>query len=251
MNFFQNSDERIDDLQIKGLKIIQNPKWFCFGMDAVLLSAFACIKKGSEIADLGCGNGIISILLAGKTEASGITGIEIQEKVAEMAQRSIEMNQLGDRVKIITADLKNAPEILGLSSMDVVVTNPPYRTKDCGIANPDDTKAVSRHEILCTLEDVIQTSKKLLKPGGRLFMVHRPDRLVDLICLLRQYDMEPKRLRLVHPRIGAEPNMVLVEALRGGGKYIKVEKPLYIYEEGERYSKEVLSIYKDANNINT
>jgi len=244
MNQYLKTNERIDDLQIKGLKIIQNPEGFCFGMDAVLLSAFAKIEKGSTISDLGCGTGIISILLAGKTEAESIIGIEIQEKIAEMAQRSVEMNQIGDRVKIINADLKNAPEILGLSSMDAVVTNPPYRTKDCGMENPDDTKAISRHEILCTLEDVMIASKKLLKPGGKMFMVHRPDRLVDIICLLRQNSMEPKRLRFVHSKTETAPKMILIEALRGGGKHLKVEKPLYIYEEGTRYSQEILDIYQ-------
>ncbi|MGE5472789.1 MAG: tRNA1(Val) (adenine(37)-N6)-methyltransferase [Ignavibacteriales bacterium] len=235
--------ERIDDLQIKGLKIIQNPEGFCFGMDAVLLSGFAKIKKGARVVDLGCGTGVISILLAGKTEAESIVGIEIQEKVANMAQRSVIMNQIDKRVKIINTDLKQGPEILGLSSMDAVVSNPPYRTKNCGMENPDDAKAISRHEILCTLEDVIIASKKLLKPGGKLFIVHRPDRLVDLICLLRKNDIEPKRLRFVHSRPEIAPNMVLVEALRGGGKHLKVEKPLYIYEEGTRYSQEVLEIY--------
>ncbi|MGE5329938.1 MAG: tRNA1(Val) (adenine(37)-N6)-methyltransferase [Deltaproteobacteria bacterium] len=243
MNQYIKPNERIDDLQIKGLKIIQNPEGFCFGMDAVLLSGFAKVRKDSKVVDLGCGTGIISILIAGKTEASSITGVELQEPVAEMAQRSIEMNQIGDRVKIINADLKAAPEILGLSSMDAVVTNPPYRTKDCGMENPDDVKAISRHEVCCTLEDVIVASKKLLKPGGKLFMVHRPDRLADIIYLLRQNSLEPKRLQFVHPRPQAAPNMILVEALRSGGKHLKVEKPLYIYEEGTKYSKEVLNIY--------
>jgi tRNA1Val (adenine37-N6)-methyltransferase len=234
--------ERIDDLQFKGLKIIQNPKGFCFGMDAVLISNFVQIKKGAKIADLGCGNGIISILLSGKTEASSITGIEIQADVANMAQRSVILNQIDDRVRIINSDLKDVPALLGLSSMDAIVTNPPYRTSGCGIVNPDDTKAIARHEILCTLEDVIKTSKALLKPGGKFFMVHRPDRLVDIICLLRQYKMEPKRIRFVHPREDTPPNMVLVEALRDSKAYVKVEKPIYIYD-GDRYSEEVMDFY--------
>ena len=211
-------------------------------MDAVLLSNFVQIKKSAKIVDLGCGNGIISILLSGKTEASSITGIEIQADVANMAQRSVELNQIGDRVRIINADLKDAPALLGLSSMDTVVTNPPYRTSGCGIVNPDDTKAIARHEILCNLEDVIKASKALLKPGGKFFMVHRPDRLVDILCLLRQYKMEPKRIRFVHPRKDTPPNMVLVEALRDGNAYVKVEKPLYLYD-GDGYSKEVMSVY--------
>ena len=237
-----NSGERIDDLQYKGLKIIQNPKGFCFGMDAVLISSFAKIKKGTVVADLGCGTGIISILLSKKTQASSIIGVEIQSDAADMAERSIRMNSIQDRVRIINADIKEVPLLLGRSSMDAVVTNPPYRTCGCGIINPDDVKAVARHEIMCTLEDIIRTTKDILKPGGKLFMVHRPDRLADIMWSLRNYKLEPKKLRFVHPRIGTAPNLILIEALRGGNAYLKVEKPLYIYE-GNEYSQEIKEIY--------
>lgn len=243
MTCFVKAGERIDDLQFKGLKIIQNPEGFCFGIDAVLLSHFARIKKGWKVADLGCGTGIISILLSGRTEASSITGIEIQTDVAEMADRSIQMNGIQDRVRILNADLKDAPSILGLSAMDAVVTNPPYRTKGCGIINPDNVKAVSRHEILCTLDDIIKVSQKILKPGGTLFMVHRPDRLADIICTLRNNVLEPKRLRFVHPHKDKPPSLVMIEALRGGNPHIRVEKPLIIYEE-EGYTEEIKEIYK-------
>ncbi len=234
--------ERIDDLQYKGLRIIQNPKGFCFGIDAVLLTGFARIRKGWKAADLGCGTGIISILLAGKTEASHITGIEIQPEAADMADRSVRLNGVQNRVRIINADLKEAPSVLGVFSMDAVVTNPPYRTKGCGIVNPDDAKAVARHEILCSLGDIVEASRALLKPGGSLFMVHRPDRLVDIISGLRSCGIEPKRMRFVHPHKDKPPMLVLIEALKGGKPYMKVEKPLIIYEES-KYTEEVMQIY--------
>lgn len=248
MTNFLKPGERIDDLQFKGLKIIQNPQGFCFGIDAVLLSSFIRLKKGSKVTDLGCGTGIISILLSGKTEAASITGMEIQPDVAEMADRSVQMNGIRDRVRIVNADLKQAPELLGLSSMDAVVTNPPYRTKGCGMVNPDDAKAISRHEILCTLEDIIKVSRDLLKPGGKLFMVHRPDRLVDIIYGLRNYKLEPKKIRFVHPRISTPPNLVLIEALRGGNPHLKIDKPLVIYD-GESYTEEIKKIYNIEDNL--
>jgi tRNA1(Val) A37 N6-methylase TrmN6 len=239
MNKFLKPDERVDDLQCKGLRIIQNPEWFCFGIDAVILSNFVNVKKNASVVDLGCGNGIISILLAGKTQASSIVGIEIQPEVAELAARSILLNRLEDRVKIIQGDIKDAPTFLGLSSVDVVVTNPPYRTNGCGLVNPDSTKAIARHEILCSLEEVITSSKSILSPGGKLFMVHRPDRLVDIICNLRKHDLEPKRLRFVHPYIDKAPNLVLIEASRGGNAHMKVEKPLVIYKSQNEYTEEI------------
>ncbi len=242
MTDFLKSGERIDDLQFKGLKIIQNPQGFCFGIDAVLLSSFVQVKKGSKVADLGCGTGIISILLSGKTEAASITGMEIQPDVAEMADRSVQMNGIQDRVRIVNADLKQAPELFGLSSMDAVVTNPPYRTKGCGMVNPDNAKAISRHEILCSLEDIVRVSRDLLKPGGKLFMVHRPDRLTDIIYGLRNYKLEPKKIRFVHSQISTPPNLVLIEALRGGNPHLKIDKPLIIYD-GEAYMEEIKKIY--------
>ena len=242
MNDLIKSGERIDDLQYKGLKLIQNPKGFCFGIDAILLSSFVHVKKGAKVADLGCGTGIISIMLSGKTEASSISGIEIQPEVAEMADRSVKLNHLQEKVRIINADLKEVPALLGLSSMDAVVTNPPYRTEGCGIVNSDDAKAISRHEILCKLEDIIRVTKSILKPAGKIFMVHRPDRLVDIICQLRNYNLEPKRLRFVHPRVGEKPNLILIEALRGGNAHLRVEAPLYIYE-GNKYTEEVKNMY--------
>lgn len=247
MNNYITPGERLDDLQIDDLKIIQNPKWFCFGMDAVLLSGFINIKKGSKVIDLGCGNGVIPLLLSAKTQALHITGIEIQQQVAEMAQRSVRMNKLEHKITIVNEDLKKATAVFGKASFDVVVTNPPYRTKDCGIENPADVKAIARHEIMCSLEDVIRTTGNLLKPEGKLFMVHRPDRMADIICLMREYKIEPKRLRFVHPRKEEAPNMILIEGLKDGGRFLKIEKPLYIYGEGTAYSQDVQGIYENKN----
>lgn len=238
-----NSNERIDDLQLKGLRIIQDTDGFCFGVDAVLLANFAQVKKGQRVIDLGTGTGIIPILIAGKTEAQEIIGLEIQDEVAEMAQRSIFLNDIGDRVKIINYDIKNAVSLFGKESFDVVTTNPPYKHCGSGIVNPEDKKAVSRHEIKCTLEDVISASSLLLKNGGRLFMVHRPERIADIICLMRQYRLEPKRLRFVHPYPEKKPNLLLIEGLKYGNAFLNFLDPLYVYDGNGNYTKEIDDIY--------
>jgi len=236
-------DETIDDLQYKGLKIIQKSKAFRFGLDAVLLANFADVKKGNSAIDLGTGTGIIPILLAGKTEASSIVGLEIQEDIAEMASRSVKMNCLEDRVKIVCGDIKDSVNLFGASSFDVVVTNPPYMNRGGGIINLSDTKAISRHEILCTLEDVIKSASKLLVPGGQFAMVHRPDRLADIIWLMRNYSLEPKYIRFVHPSPYKKPNLILIKGSRQGRPQLKMLDPLYVYDENGNYSKEINEIY--------
>lgn len=238
-----NDDERIDDLQYKGLRLIQKRDGFCFGVDAVLLANFADVRKNAAVIDLGTGTGIIPVLLAGKTEAKSITGLEIQAEMAEMAGRSIELNSLGDRVKILCGDLKNSPELFGACSFDVVVTNPPYMNAGGGLVNPSDTKAVSRHEILCTLEDVIRASARLLIPGGQLAMVHRPERLVDIVWLMRSYKIEPKVLRLVHPSPYKKSNLLLIKGSKGGNPQLKMLDPLYVYDDKGKFSREINEIY--------
>ncbi len=235
--------ERIDSLERKGYCIIQNAEKFCFGMDAVLLSAFCNIKPGEEIIDLGTGTGIIPILLEARTEAGHLTGLEIQPESADMARRSVAMNGLEERIDIVTGDLKEADELFKAASFDVVTCNPPYMIDAHGLKNPEGPKAIARHEIACTLEDVLKQSARLLKPGGRLFMVHRPFRLVEILTGMRQYGMEPKRMRLVHPFADREPNMVLIEACRGGKPRICVEKPLVVYREPGLYTDEILQLY--------
>lgn len=235
--------ERIDDLQVNNCHIIQNPEKFCFGMDAVLLSGFARIKKGETILDMGTGTGILPILLAAKTGAKSFTGLELQAESADMARRSVRLNNMQDRIDIVTGDIKEAGRIFGPSSYDVVVTNPPYMNENHGIVNPDAPKAIARHEIMCSLEDVVEQSARVLKVNGRMYMVHRPFRLVDIIELLVKYGLEPKRLRMVYPYAGREPSMVLVEAVRGGRRRLTVEKPLIIYNEDREYTEEIKRDY--------
>lgn len=235
--------ERLDELHRNGYQIIQNSQKFCFGMDAVLLSGFARVKPGEKVLDLGTGTGIIPILLRGKTDGRDFTGLEIQEESADMARRSVAYNHLEDTISIVTGDIKEAAAIFGAASFDVVTCNPPYMTGNHGLVNPDLPKAIARHELLCSLEDVVRESAKVLRPGGRFYMVHRPFRLAEIMTVLVRYQLEPKRMRLVYPFIDKEPNMVLLEALQGGKSRITVEKPLIVYREQGVYTDEIYDIY--------
>lgn len=237
------SGERIDDLQRNGYRIIQNPGRFCFGMDAVLLSGYARVRSGDDVVDLGTGTGIIPILLAAKTQAAHIVGLEIQEDSVDMAGRSVAMNHLEDRIDIVHADIKNASSVLGRSVCDVVTVNPPYMIGHHGLANSDLPKTIARHEVLCTLEDVVREAAALLKPGGRLYMVHRPFRLAEIFGVMMKYRIEPKSMRLVYPYADREPNMVLIEGLRGGKPRITVEKPLIVFKEPDVYTDEIRDVY--------
>lgn len=236
-------DERIDDLQRNGYRIIQKKKGFCFGMDAVLLSGFARVKEGEVAVDLGTGTGIIPILLEAKTEGKHFTGLEIQEEVAEMASRSVALNGLQDRVAIVRGDIKEASQLFGKASFDVVTSNPPYMNDQHGLKNPQEMKAISRHEVLCTLDDVCREAAALLKPGGRFYMVHRPHRLAEIISALKEYKLEPKRMKMVYPFIDKDSNMVLIEAVRGGRSMMKVEAPIIVYKEPGVYMDEIYTIY--------
>lgn len=237
-------NERVDDLQFKGLRIIQNPEWFCFGIDAVLLSNFTRVKKNARVIDLGTGTGIIPILLAGKSNAKELYGVEIQDDVAEMAQRSVRMNGLEERLKIVNKDLKELTDIFEKGSFDVVTSNPPYMHSK-GIINENDKKAISRHEIKCNLEDVIKVASDLLKPAGKFFMVNRPLRLVDMMYYGRKYNLEPKFIRFVHPRASKAPNLVLVEYVKCAKAEVKILEPLYVYNEDNTYTDELLKIYEN------
>ncbi|HJB29670.1 MAG TPA: tRNA1(Val) (adenine(37)-N6)-methyltransferase [Candidatus Blautia faecavium] len=234
--------ERVDDLQ-NGYFVIQDPEKFCFGMDAVLLSGFARVKEGEKVLDMGSGTGIIPILLRAKTKGEHFTGLEIQEECAEMARRSVEYNGLGSKITIVQGDIKEAAEIFGAASFHVVTCNPPYMIGQHGLKNPHLPKAIARHEILCTLEDVISRAAKVLGDRGRFYMVHRPFRLVEIMNMLTKYKLEPKRMQLVYPFIDREPNMVLIEALKGGNSRITVEPPLIVYEKPGVYTKEILKRY--------
>ena len=237
-------NERIDDLEFKGYKIIQNTDGFCFGIDAVLLSDFAKeIKKGSKVADLGTGTGILPILLSGKTQLNKIVGVEIQEEVANMAIRSIQMNSLQDKIEIINDNILNLKNIYAKGYFDVIVTNPPYKKMNTGIQNDSEKKLISRHEITAKLEDFISVSKNLLKDKGEFYMVHRPERLVEIIYLMRKYKIEPKLIKFVAPNIDKEPNLVLIKGIKNAREFLKFEKILYVYNEDGNYTDEILKIY--------
>lgn len=237
-------NERIDDLEFKGYKIIQNKDGFCFGIDSVLLSDFAKnIKNNSKVMDLGTGTGILCILLSGKTKLKQIVGVEVQKEVANMAKRSVKLNSLENKIEILNENILNLEKIYEKGSFDAIVTNPPYKKLNTGIQNLNDKKLISRHEITADLEDFIKISKKMLKDKGEFYMVHRPERLADIICLMRKYKIEPKLIRFVAPNVDKEPNLVLIKGIKNAKSFLKFEKILYVYDENGNYTDEILKIY--------
>ena len=235
--------ERVDDLQRNGYRIIQRTDGFCFGMDAVLLSGFAMVKKGERALDLGTGTGIIPILLEAKTEWEHFSALEIQREVADMARRSVSLNGLEEKIQIVEGDIREASQIFGAASFDVVTSNPPYMNDAHGLKNPDLPKAIARHEVLCTLDDVVREASRVLKTGGRFYMVHRPHRLAEIITVLRGYKLEPKRMKMVHPFADRDANMVLIEAVKGGGVFLKMEAPVIVFKEPGVYADEIRDVY--------
>lgn len=264
--------ERIDDLQRNGLRILQDPARFCFGMDAVLLSAYVQMKKARRGLDLGTGNGIIPILLSDRTDCAQLTGLEIQPASADLAARSVALNGLEDRITIVRGDLREADRLFPAASFDFITCNPPYRKMgsgkvsgtpapetggrareqrpktdpgpggDAAAAEPD-PRAIARHEILCTFDDVVRTAAKLLRPGGHLYLVHRPLRLAEIMTKLCARGLEPKRMRLVCPHVDEAPNLVLLDCVRGGASELRVEPPLIVYGRDGAYTPELRKIY--------
>ena len=236
-------DESIDDLQLNGLQLIQKEQGFRFGVDAVLLSHFANVKKKHRVIDLCTGTGIVSFLVYGKYKPQEVIGLEIQDDMVEMANRSSKLNDTSDIVKFVQGDLKDKALLDSLGRFDVVTVNPPYKLNNAGILNPNDKLAIARHEIMCNLEDVIVSARRILKDNGRMFIVHRPERLADIFGLMRKYKIEPKRVRLVQPNTKKAPNIVLVEGQRDGGAFLKWEETLYVYDDNGNYSEEINRIY--------
>ena len=222
--------ERLDDLQLGGLEIIQDPNKFCFGVDAVFLSDFARVKPGETVLDMGTGNGIIPLLLSAKTQGRKFTGLEIQQDTAEMARRSVLHNHLEDRIEIVTGDIKEAAEIFKPAFFDVITINPPYMLADHGLRNPDSARAVARHEVLCSLDDILRESMRLLQDKGRFYMIHRPFRLTEIMIKMNHYKIEPKRIQFIYPYIDREPAMMLIEGVRGAKPRVTVEPPIIIYD---------------------
>ncbi len=239
-----SENEKIENLQFKDLKIIQNKKGFCFGIDSILLSNFAKdIKENSKVLDLGTGTGIIATLLCGKTKLKEIIGIEIQKEVYEMAKKSIKLNNLENKFKIINEDILNINKKLEKNTFDAIVTNPPYKKKGTGIKNEEEKKIISRHETTATLDDFIKVSKDLLKDKGEFYMVHRPDRLVDILSVMRKYKIEPKVIRFVYSNKKSEPKLILIKGIKNANPFLKVQNNLYIYNENGKYTKEIKEIY--------
>lgn len=237
-------NERIDDLEYKGLKIIQNDKYFCFGIDSILLSDFAKeIKKDATILDIGTGTGIISILLSKKTECNKIYALEVQEEISEMAMRSVKLNKLENKIQIINDNIKNIGKYLQNNSINAIVTNPPYKRENSGVKNENMNKLISRHEITANLEDFISNGSKILKDKGNFYMVNRPERLAEIITLFKKYRIEPKRLRIVYSKINSKPNLILIKGVKNAKPFLEIEKPLIIYNNDNTYTDEILEIY--------
>lgn len=248
MKILLKENERIDDLETNNLKIIQNNEGFCFGIDSVLLSDFAKnIKNDALVMDLGTGTGIIPTLLCAKTKLKKVIGIEIQEEVCEMANRSIELNNLKNKFEIINDNILNLNKKYEKNTFDVVITNPPYKKKNTGILNESNKKIISRHEVTATLEDFIKVAKEMLKDKGEFYMVHRPDRLVDIFSIMRKYKLEPKLLRFVFSEKEQPPKLILIKGVKNAKPFLKIEKNLYIYDENKNYSKEIKEIYNKDN----
>lgn len=237
-------EERIDDLEINNLKLIQNPNYFCFGIDAVLLSDFCkSLKDNSNILEIGTGNGIIPILLSAKTNLNKINSIEIQKDLYNLAKRNVELNNLNSLINLINDDFNNIEKYFEENSLDAIVTNPPYKKRGTGVVNENKHIEISKHETTCSLEDMIKKSKKILKPLGKFLMVHRPDRLVDIIYLMRKYSIEPKRIRFIHSYVDKSPVLVLIEGIKNSKPFLTIENPLYIYNKDGSYTNEIYKIY--------
>lgn len=233
---------RIDDLQINNLYIKQDTTAFCFGTDAVLLANFAEPKRNADILDIGTGNGIIPILLSAKVTAKKITGLEIQKNSVLLARENVKMNKLSSFIEIVEGDIKDK-NILTPASFDYITCNPPYKKVGTGLKNSESTLAIARHEIKCTLDDIIQASSRLLKSKGKLAMVHKPERIAEIIYTMKKYRIEAKRMLLVYPRENQKPCLVMIEGVKDGGAELSVLPPLYVYDNNGKYTVNIADLY--------
>ena len=239
-------NERIDDLEINGFRVIQNPFCFCFGMDAVLLANFARVPAKAAVLDIGTGTGVIPLLLAAKSQGASWTGLEVQSNMVDMARRSTLFNGVQDKVSIVEGDVREIRNLFEAGSFNAVTSNPPYMKENSGLKNPSDTIYISRHEIMATLEDVISAASYVLKSSGIFSMVHRPSRLPEIMEMMVKYHLEPKRLQLVQPTAGKEANLVLIEGVKGGGRECRILPTMNVYNEDGSYTEELLRYYGKA-----
>lgn len=246
-----NENERIDELGINDLKIIQNKEYFCFGTDSVLLANFVKSESSNNvILDLCSGSGVIPVIISAKKKYKKIFGVELQKEMYELFQKNILYNNLEEKIVDINENIKNIKEIkkevlenTGSEKVDIIVCNPPYKTLGTGFETKHDVKTIAKCEVMCNLEDVIKTSSKLLSKKGRLYLVHKPERLADLICIGRKYNLEAKEIRFVYPQVNKKASIVLVSYIKEGGNETKVLEPLIEYNEDMSYTKEIYNIY--------
>ncbi|MDO4772756.1 MAG: tRNA1(Val) (adenine(37)-N6)-methyltransferase [Bacillota bacterium] len=242
---FLKEGEHIDDLQRDGLRIIQRRGGFSFGVDSVLIANFSEVRPGERVLDIGSGTGIIPILLSAKTEAACITGVEIQPEMADMAQRSVRMNGLEDRIEILQQDIKDYA-LSHRSKFHVAVSNPPYFKAGGALISENDSKMISRHELKLNVFELFEAASRVLLPKGRFYLIHRPDRLVDICCAARASKLEIKRAKMVYSVQGEAPKLIILECIKGAGSEIKWRKPLVIYEADGNYSQDIYAIYQNA-----
>ncbi|MCR4442125.1 MAG: tRNA1(Val) (adenine(37)-N6)-methyltransferase [Peptococcaceae bacterium] len=242
------SGETLDDLLINGLKIIQKSEGFRVTLDSVLLAHFATVKNGDRIVDLGTGNGVIPLILNTRAEKLNIWGVEIQEELVEMARRSVKLNGLEERIAILRGDIRDIHKVLGGGCFTLVTANPPHYSVEKGRASSLPAKALARHEISCVLEDVVASAGKLLNHQGRFALIHRVERLVGVIDLLRQYGFEPRKMRFIHAYKNRNAKHFLLEARKNASPDLKVLPPLLVYDRPGKYSGEILEWYGKGEN---
>jgi tRNA1Val (adenine37-N6)-methyltransferase len=235
------NSERIDDLNLNGKKIIQNPDYFCFGIDSVLLANFVDSNSSKNtIVDLCSGSGVIPVIISQKKKYKNIYAVELQKEMYELLLKNIKLNSLENEIMPVNANIK---EFTVNEKVDIVVCNPPYKEVGTGVENENSVKYIARHEKECTLEDVFKCSSKILKQKGKLYIVHKPQRLTDLIDYARKYKLEPKKIRFVYPTVVSKPSIVLIEYVYCGGNEMNVLPPLIEYDENGNYTKDILNIY--------
>lgn len=237
-------DERIDEIGFSGYRLIQRPQDFCYGIDAVLLAAFADVREGGRVCDLGTGTGVIPLILRHKTKAREIWGVELQQSAAELAVRTMELNGLAEQIHILHSDVRAAAQALGACSFDTVVSNPPYVRRGCGMVSEKDAKMIARHETAADFADFAQAACDLLKERGSFYLIHRPARLAEIISCCTGAGLEPKTLRMVAPRRGEPPNLLLLHCVKNGGRELTVLPELAVYGEDDGYSPEILAVYE-------